>query len=213
MNSMMEYLPRYYWDIKEFQEMTKVETKKFEQLERDINQLENDQFILTSSEAAIARREAMFGIIPDPTKETLEYRKQRLLSRMQGKPPYIIHYLKRVLKSLLGENDYQINLDIIHYQLDVEVKFKPGTLPNYQERYYKELSNLLDRVVPLNMKLSLTHKRKIEININYGGFISVRKRTTITPIKFTMPNLNLDISRAGFISTRTRTTIKPEVIH
>ncbi len=95
---------------------------------------EKDQFILSSGEAAITIREKDFGIIADRRTETLEFRKSRLLARMQEISTLVYEYLKSILDSLLGKGTYEIDLDINRFEMDVFVT--PETI------YYKEVKKL-----------------------------------------------------------------------
>jgi hypothetical protein len=72
---------------------------------------------------------------------------------------------------------------------------------------------MINEIKPAHLGALIKISNQIEFHQFYGGVISVRKRITINPIKFTMPNLNLDVTTAGIISVRSKTTIKPEVIH
>ncbi|MGM7683555.1 putative phage tail protein [Cytobacillus sp. Hm23] len=145
----MEYLPSYYKDIREFNELTEAESVQFVKLEETIEDIINDQFILTSSEKGIERREAMFKIIPDKSVETLDFRKKRLLNRMRSNPPYVLQYLQDLLVELLGEDQHKIELDVINYHLETLVKADRAS-------FYHEVSILLEKIVPLNLDISTT---------------------------------------------------------
>ncbi|MEK4403432.1 putative phage tail protein [Sporosarcina sp. FSL K6-6792] len=176
MNRVMDELPAYYRDIKEFQELTRVQSKHLDHLDGAIQQFEDDQFILTSSEPAIYRREKEFQILPDRTTETLEFRKKRLLTRMQSNPPYTLRYLHRLLANLLGENKHSIELDVVKYQLKVAVDME-------EDLYFKEVLSTLDRVVPLNIGISASLKAKALLmqSIINAILVFVKINTTSNP--------------------------------
>ncbi|MEK4712230.1 putative phage tail protein [Sporosarcina sp. FSL K6-5500] len=146
MNRVMDELPAYYRDIKEFQELTRVQSKQLDSLDGAIQQFEDDQFILTSSEPAIYRREKEFNILPDRTTETLDFRKRRLLGRMMQKAPFTFRYMVQQLDELVGKNQYIISIDVTNYWLEVLVTVE-------SQSYYKEAAELLERTVPLNLIL------------------------------------------------------------
>lgn len=146
MNRVMDELPAYYRHIREFQEYAKTQSKQLELLEKAILQLEDDQFIITSSEPAIYRREKEFGIIPDPRLETLEFRKKRLLNRMMRKAPFTYRYLIQQLNELVGIGKYVVSIDVANYWIKVLVWAESYS-------YYKEATEFLERTVPLNLLL------------------------------------------------------------
>lgn len=146
MNRVMDELPAYYRDIKEFQELTRVQSKRLDHLDGAIQQFEDDQFILTSSEPAIYRREKEFNILPDRTTETLDFRKRRLLGRMMQKAPFTFRYMVQQLDQLVGKSRYTISIDVTNYWLEVLVTVE-------SQSYYKEAADLLERIVPLNLIL------------------------------------------------------------
>ncbi|MET3657818.1 putative phage tail protein [Sporosarcina psychrophila] len=146
MNRVMDELPAYYRDIKEFQELTRVQSKQLDNLDGAIQQFEDDQFILTSSEPAIYRREKEFQILPDRTIETLDFRKRRLLVRMMQKAPFTFEYMVHQLDELVGKGRYAINLDVTKYYLEVLVTVE-------SQSYYLESAKMLELIIPLNMSL------------------------------------------------------------
>lgn len=159
MNKLLDHLPFYYQGIREFQHLTAAQTEKLEEFQEAIQSVENDQFILTSSEAAIARREKDFRIIPDPEKETLEFRKRRLLLRMQSNPPYVYEYLRRQLNDLLGED--QVSMILSEALLEMEVLIGVD-----RSEFHEEVRQMLERIVPLNIDLFLSlllSKESIEL--------------------------------------------------
>src|SRR5690625_6383040 len=111
MTRHLDHLPAYYREIKEFRELSRTATTEYDNIDQAFQQIENDQFVMTSSEPAVERREKDFGIIPDKTVETLPFRKRRLITRMQDNPPYVDEYLKELLDSLLGANMTQLEMD------------------------------------------------------------------------------------------------------
>lgn len=147
MNRLMEMLPSYYRGIREFEALTETETAELDQLQTGVLVVEDDQFIFSSTEVAVARRERMFGILADPSTETLDLRKKRLLSRMQSNPPYTIRYLKTLLDTLVGEDRHEIMLDRALKEIEVLIDVDSAPLR-------KEVNRLLERVLPLNLDVS-----------------------------------------------------------
>lgn len=141
-------LPSYYEDVREFNELDTVVSERYTRIDEAFDSLEKDQFVLTSSEAATAIRERDFAIRANPKNETLDYRKARLLTHMQSKPPYVYKYLLKLLSTLLGENSHEVKLDINEFEMEVFINVNKSAI-------YDEVYRLLERVVPLNILIDL----------------------------------------------------------
>lgn len=208
----MDHLPSFYEEIKEFRELTGTGSIQLEQLSAAIDQFLDDQYVLTSSEPAVARREKVFRIVPDLKKESLDFRKKRVLSRMQNKPPFVLEYLSILLDSLLGENSHTFDLDVVNYHLEALLKMEHIML-TADSGLYKEISDLLEKIVPLNMNIGITAQRNLDMNQYVGGILSEWKTVELKPIEFSMPNLQESQYVTGYVSTWNRMTINPEVKH
>lgn len=147
MPRLLEHLPAFYQEIKEFRELSKTVSIEYEGFDEAFQQVENDQFIITSSEPAIYRREKDFAIVPDIHVETLSFRKRRLITRMQDNPPYVDEYLKELLDSLLGNNMSVIEMDKLRLEMEVLVHVESSS-------FYLEVQRILERVVPLNIDIT-----------------------------------------------------------
>lgn len=147
MPRLLEHLPAFYRDIKEFRELSKTVSEEYDAIDSAFEQVENDQFIITSSEPAIYRREKDFGIVPDIHVETLSFRKRRLITRMQDNPPYVDEYLKELLDSLLGANMTQLEMDKLRLEMEVLVHVESAS-------FYSEVQRILERIVPLNVDIT-----------------------------------------------------------
>jgi len=161
-NAFLEELPFYYQNIKEFRELSNTVTLNWDKLDEALFGVGNDQFILTSSETAIAIREKDFGIRADSKNETLKFRKLRLLARMQESAPYVLEYLTKALSRLIGENNHQILLDVNQFEMEVAIEVE-------QTAYYNEVVRLVERIVPLNINLMTTILALKECLIIVGG--------------------------------------------
>nr|WP_150959369.1 putative phage tail protein [Aneurinibacillus sp. XH2] len=138
-----------YWitdldKIRDFRELAKTEDIELKLLEGAINQLFDDQFVMTSGPDAIRRREKMLGIQADPTTESLEFRKKRILNRYQIKPPFTIRYLQQQLDSLLGKGRALTSVDVQNFILTVTTSLDDANL-------FKEMERTIKTVKPANL--------------------------------------------------------------
>lgn len=148
MAKLIGYLPKFYQGIQEFVEISDIEDAELELLHDNMNMVFSNQFILTSSEKAVLRREKMFNIKADVNYEDLEFRRVRLVNRQSSRPPFTIRYLKQLLSTLTNSEDYSIDVDIENFL--VEVKFQ-----NNNQSIPQEILNTLERVLPMNLNYNI----------------------------------------------------------
>lgn len=84
----------------------------------DIDSVNDDIFIATSTERGIARREAILKIIPLDT-ETLDARRARVMMRWYDRTPYTKIVIERRIKATCGEGNYVITYDAENMYLDI----------------------------------------------------------------------------------------------
>ncbi|WJY27486.1 putative phage tail protein [Sporosarcina trichiuri] len=173
MSRLLDHLPADYRKIREFRKLSGSVSTEYDAADRAFEQVENDQFITSSSEPAIARREKPFGIVPDLTVETLPFRKRRLLARMQENVPYVVEYLRELLDSLLGGRLTEIELDSLLFEMEVLVYVESAS-------FYREVEKLLERIVPLNIDLTVAVLMIREVMVLHSAAYAFRvkhKRT------------------------------------
>ncbi|RRJ62393.1 DUF2313 domain-containing protein [Paenibacillus oralis] len=141
---IMPYWPEYYDDIPDFIQMAESEDAELDRMDSAIQQLFNDQFVLTSSVHAIKRREQMLGIQADPTTESLEFRKQRILNRYQTKPPFTIRWLQEQLDRLVGPGMTIVSVDVQDFILYVTANIENANV-------FKEVQHTVQTVKPANL--------------------------------------------------------------
>lgn len=144
MNRVMKYLPEYYERIQDFLELSETESMELDNMQGAIDRLFDDQFVLTSSEQAIRRRERMLGIQADPTRETLDFRKQRILNRYRTRPPFTIRYLQQQLDFLVGPGRALAEVDVQNFILTITTAIDEAVL-------FEELEHTVNTIKPANI--------------------------------------------------------------
>jgi hypothetical protein len=86
----------------------------------------------------------MFNILADPTTETLEFRRQRLMNRKAINPPFTFRFLKNQLDSIIGVDKYTAYIDFDNYTLYIE-----STVMDQQ--WFHEIQVLLTDIKPANI--------------------------------------------------------------
>lgn len=146
-NHLLEQLPAYYMHIKEFRHLTDSQDAEIKKLEAELQLIEDDMLIMSSSEASIKRREEMFRILADLSTEDLTFRRRRLVSRQTSSTPFTYRFLKGQLEVLCGGSDkFTLVMNPDTYQLNIvtQIGVRGGI---------EELWVLLERTVPLNMAI------------------------------------------------------------
>lgn len=131
-------------DFEEFIEIAKVENTNFNRVKIELLQLFSMRFVNETDEMGIARWEKMLKLKRRPS-DTLETRRMKVLAKINNKLPYTWRSLQQLLNSIFGEGNYQINLDPQEYILEL-------LIPS-EQNYYREVSEILDPMIPLNIHM------------------------------------------------------------
>lgn len=144
MSDLVKYLPSIYSGILETASLTAAEDILFGELETQYNKGQANQYILTADVDGIKVFEDMVGIVADPSSESLEFRRQRLLNRYSTAPPFTMRFLERKLDEIIGIGAWTAYLDYDNYTLYIE------TSANNQ-LWYHELRVTINRIKPANI--------------------------------------------------------------
>ncbi len=118
--ALLEQLCPWYRKILDYQELCRTEQACFDALAELINQVADNFFFQTMDESAIAQWEDVFHIVPDPVRETLEFRRVRVLNRISLKTPFTLGFLYQRLDELIGEGLWKVTVDYPNYALYIE---------------------------------------------------------------------------------------------
>ncbi|WP_342505608.1 putative phage tail protein [Sporosarcina sp. FSL K6-2383] len=157
MTDLLEYLPEFYHDIREFRVIAEVEGEQFDELDAELDNILNDQFIMTAREPSIVRRERTFKIQADLTIETLDFRRKRIINRQSIRPPFTERYLQDRFDFLLGKGVSTVNVDVDNFILSVSLAINDAAM-------FKEVLITIEKIVPLNM----IYLQKTAINDSMG---------------------------------------------
>lgn len=144
MNRISKHWQDFFLRILDFVEMSNSETEELELAELAKEQFFNDQFVVTSNLESIKRREKILGIQADPTTESLDFRKKRIVNRYSTNPPFSIRYLQERLDFLVGEGKTVASIDVQNFILTVEAAIEDGSL-------FKEVERTIYTTKPANI--------------------------------------------------------------
>lgn len=141
---MKRYFPRFYDGYVEIDAIIDTEDKAFEEIGVNFRRAINNQFIKLADETGISAYEVLFDVIADPSSETLEERRDRLLNRVSVIPYYTTIFLRNRLDSLIGAGLYNLIIDYDNYTLYLESAAK-------NQLYYNEIAVLMSNIKPCNI--------------------------------------------------------------
>lgn len=141
---IMRYLPEYYREIEDIKELAATESIELDNMEIAIQQLLDDQYVMTASVDAIKRRERMLGIQADPTTESLNFRRRRLINRYSTKPPFTRRWLQQQLDRLVGPGMTIVSVDPQQFILTVTANIENANV-------FREVIHTVDTVKPANV--------------------------------------------------------------
>ena len=144
MNRLLNYLPDIYYEVIDFVELTDTGAQEVLSAEQAISTLFADQYVTEASEQAVKRREKMLGIQADPTTETLDFRRKRLINRYSTKPPFTVRYLQQRLDFLVGAGLTIVSVDPLNFILTVTTNIDNAAL-------FKEVERTVRVTKPANM--------------------------------------------------------------
>ena len=145
MTKILDLWPSIMREFEEFQKIAEIEGSLFGQLEQEIENIVDDQFISTATEKGIARWEKMLKVVPS-ADDTLETRRQRILLKYLDQLPYTYRRLLQYLSSVSSNYNVTLNNDI--YELFIKI-----VLAGYSQR--DALADVLRQMIPANLVLKM----------------------------------------------------------
>lgn len=141
---LIELLPEFLQEYREFRTIMDTEQIELNQIFNRINDFLSDLFINTATEDGIARREQMYGIVPEEGA-ALEERRVIVKAKEAKSLPYTIRQYREMLSAMCGEGNYKILLDPGKYSLDVKVRavLREGRNPLQLLRSINEMTELI----------------------------------------------------------------------
>lgn len=110
MSDLLMMVPQWFQRVLEFPEIMKAWEYALDQVDGNIKQLWDNQYIQTCDEPTLALYEKLLGIVPSGT-DTLEYRRAVVLNRYAMTVPFTEIFLRQQLDGMFGEDGYTLNID------------------------------------------------------------------------------------------------------
>lgn len=179
MDSIKGYWIQQIQETKEFQQIANAEDPEVLELKQKIHDLIDEEFIETSTEIGISRREKLLYITPKKS-DSLQDRRLAVFAKWGKKTPITYRKLESVLDSMIGNKAYKMELFNDEYYLQVDFE-----LSNYKT--VRELKKMLRRLIPANLGIVAIMTTTLD---DAGIFIS----STIS--EYALSVLNDSIERA-----------------
>lgn len=142
--NIIEYLPTWFRNIMDYQALCTTESQQMETLAQAIQTVADNFYFQTMNENAVQMWEQIFSIVPNPQTETLAFRQQRLINRIQMQPPFTLQFLYNKLDQLIGPGEYEINIDYPNYTLYILSSAE-------NQAYATEVSYTIGRIKPAHI--------------------------------------------------------------
>lgn len=118
--NLLELLPKWYRDVLDYQEICDTEQQQFDALANFIVSVANNFFPQTMDLGSVTQWEQIFSITPNPTTETLDFRRTRILNRLSTRPPFTLSFLYQKLDELIGPGAWKVVVDYSNYTLYIQ---------------------------------------------------------------------------------------------
>lgn len=143
--TLLGQLPQYFRPILEFQEILKAHGYGLDQMNSILAHLQSNFYISTCDEPTIAYYEKLLGI-RGRFGDTLDFRRERVIQKLNTVVPFSIGFLKDRLTELYGIDGYTMNINPMESTLNIKVT---------SDRYgaIDLLYDLLWDVVPAHIKI------------------------------------------------------------
>lgn len=142
--STQELFPSVYDGVLEISVLSETDDVLLDQALAKLERTQLNQFILTADEETISVYEKMFSIMANPTTETLQFRRERILNRMSLQPPFTMRWLQNKLDGIIGVGKWNAYVDYANRTLYVE-----SFVVNQQ--WFNELRITINRIKPCNL--------------------------------------------------------------
>ena len=167
MDNIKQYLPLIYDGVTEMEALVSSEQKLLDKIIVEYTKWHLNQYILTADEEGIKIFEDQVNILASPD-ETLEYRRQRLISRVSMQPPFTMRYLRGKLDEYIGKDSWNAWVDYPNFTLYIESAAE-------NQMWYQEIAIFINRIKPAN--IVFVNRPLVGHKINLSESVNIRELT------------------------------------
>ena len=160
-----DYMPELYINNIEMKNIINSEEIELEQkLKIFVDNVFKDNFIQTATLNGIQNYEKLLNIQLDENKDNLEYRRAIVKAKLATTVPLSYKWLENSLTSLVGTNNFEINLDNNTYTININIA-------NLFENTAKNVYKLYRPLLPANLIIIVNLFEKETANLYFGGIL------------------------------------------
>lgn len=146
---LLRLLPPWYREVEDYRQICNAEKSQFDRLAAGVKNIQDTFFVQSMDADSVQRWEQVFHIRARPAVETLEFRRQRVLTRLRIRPPYTMTFLYQQMDELLGTGNWFCQVDYPAYTLRM--------VPNVEkQQLFGEMLRLIHAVKPAHIVLENT---------------------------------------------------------
>ena len=143
--SLIDYLPEFLQEIKEYKEIMSAEDIETNDLKERISNLTEEVSIINATEYGIRRYERILGI-KENASLNLEERRLIIKNLFLNRAPFTVKWLKNKLEAICGKENYDILIDYHNFSINVQIGY-------LFEEATEELRKDLINIIPANLNL------------------------------------------------------------
>ena len=170
---LIEYMPLFLQDVREFQEIFKVEDKEIDSLKEQIENVLKEIIVTTAEGYGLDRYEKIYNI--QNTTTDVETRRFNILSKINNRLPYSINWLINKLNNTVGPENYTLNVDHNNYSVKIEIM-----------ALFQDIAILLNRdlreQLPANLIITVNLYQTEECETYYAGIVHIGDNITIRQV-------------------------------
>lgn len=161
-----------YWipkiqDIDEFKKLANAEQPEIDIFNQKVKQFPKEIMVNTATNVGLNRYESMLGL---RKMSTTELRRTHILQNLNNSLPFTLQYLKGLLNSVIGEDDYWLEIEEYHLELGVI---------STKEELLEMLREDLRKKIPANMGATVKVLESIATNYYTGFYVQTADVITI----------------------------------
>ena len=146
--NLISYQSKIIQEIREFKVLSEIENSKLECVWQAVEDAINDQFATSLTDNGCKRWENIMEINAKDTDD-LDFRRFRILSKLNEQLPYTYRMLEIQLQTLCGDNGYKMILRNNEYTLVVKIALA-------SKNKYSDVESTLRKYVPANIVLDVS---------------------------------------------------------
>lgn len=141
---LLSLLPPWYAEVADYQAICAAEQPTFNQMQVDMLRVWANFFPQTMDVDSVTQWEQALGILANPTTESLEFRRARIINRISTKPPFTLQFLYNKLDELIGPGAWSVDVDYPNYTLYIESNAQ-------DQNYSQEVEFTINRIKPAHI--------------------------------------------------------------